>query len=578
MGLRSGVSGDFIVADTGDDVAKGVLPAGVYTHLLSSRLNGALRSPYLPKDKKFLSVRIMGGGLAARRTVIDNCAIGENYKVLENESPSWVKLETYSAQQRLPVFMELVTRWDNPRIPDRPQMLKPHQLKLLDSPRSYFGIAGAVLHDVDAPPRESVAHMLRLFAGEPPSNWRALAQRYREAIALAINSWSAGKATDDDARWLDWMVRQNLLTNRSDRSPRLQQLISEYRALEATIGEPRVVEGLTDAGAGRDYPVLIGGNPGSPGDPAPRRFLKHVLGEKPFESSGSGRRELAEAIADRQNPLTARVMVNRVWQYIFGRGIVSSVDNFGVIGDAPSHPELLDYLAAEFVNQGWSTKKLIRTLVLSQTFRQSGEATTRARELDPQNALLSHYPLRRLEAESIRDSLLLASGELKDLMFGPSIHPYREKAKEYRRLFSGPLDGEDRRSIYLKVTRMEGTSFLETFDYPNPMATRGSRDMTNVPAQALTLLNDPFVVAEAEQCARRILEQKAASVEERLQAMFRTALGRRPTSAELERFRGLAGELASLQGVPRGELLDSPKVWQGVAHTVFNLKEFIYIQ
>ena len=131
---------------------------------------------------------------------------------------------------------------------------------------------------------------------------------------------------------------------------------------------------------------------------------------------------------------------------------------------------------------------MIRLIVLSQAFRQAGEATPRAHQVDPLNKLLHHYPLRRLEGESLRDSILLMSGKLRDSMFGPSIHPHRAEAKDYRRLFSGPLDGAGRRSIYLKVTRMEGMKFLETFDYPNPLVTRGRRDETNVPAQALTLL------------------------------------------------------------------------------------------
>jgi hypothetical protein len=217
-------------------------------------------------------------------------------------------------------------------------------------------------------------------------------------------------------------------------------------------------------------------------------------------------------------------------------------------------------------------------MVLSETFRQSSGADAKARELDPQNTLLHHYPVRRLEAESIRDSILSASGKLQPALFGPSTNPHRDQPQEYRRLFSGPLDGAGRRSLYLKVTRMEGTRFLETFDYPVPMVARGSRDVTNVPAQALTLLNDPFVIAEAEECARRLLANPAASVDARVEQLFLTALGRRPNSVEQERFRGLASELGSLYQVPREESLNSLPVWKDLAHSVFNLKEFIYIQ
>jgi mono/diheme cytochrome c family protein len=572
-------AGDFTIKPEGDQALQNVLVKGFYTNLLSGRLNGALRSPDLPKDRKFISVRVMGGNLGARRTVIDNCAIGENYKVFENGNFTWVKLDTFAKEKRLPVFVELVTRSDNPRLPDRPGVLKKDQEKLLDDPRSYFGIAAAVTHDVPETPRETLSHMLPLFERGIPSKWESLAKAYQTRIEAAVERWSNRTETEDDVRWLDWLLQNDLLPNQTDATLKLERLISEYRAIESEIPAPRVVEGLGDSGPGIEFPVLIGGNAKTYGDPAPRRFLKDILGDAPIAAAaGSGRRELAEMIASPENPLTARVMVNRIWQQIFGRGIVATVDNFGVIGDKPTHPELLEHLAGEFIAQGWSIKKMIRSMVLSETFRQSGEITAQAREVDPQNALLHHYPLRRLEAESIRDTLLNASGKLNSSLFGPSTDPYRDQPQEYRRLFSGPLDGKGRRSLYLKVTRMEGTRFLETFDYPAPMAARGNRDVTNVPAQALALLNDPFVLAEAEECARRLLSMPAESVDARVGQLFAMALGRQPNSVEYERFRGLASELASLQKVPREELPNNLTVWKDLAHTIFNMKEFIYIQ
>jgi hypothetical protein len=579
MGLREGISrdGEFIIATSGEQVVSRVLPAGIYSHLLSTRLNAALRSPDLPKNKKYLSLRVTGAQLGACRTVIDNCAIGEGNKILENDTLTWVKLDTVAAQERLPVFVELVTRWDNPRIPDRPGVLKPAQLKWIEEPRSHFGIAAAVLHDVDESPREELTHLLPLFSDGIPASWDQLAARYSISIRGAVERWAGDRATADDVRWLEWLVGNGLLTNSADASVRLQKLVEEYRKLEANLSEPRTVEGLADMSPGRDFPVLVGGGARNYGAPAPRRFLRYVFGDAALATSGSGRRELAELIASPTNPLTARVMVNRIWRSVFGRGLVPTVDNFGLIGDPPSHPELLDYLAATFVEQGWSVKGIIRLMVASSAFCQSTETTARAREADPDNALLHHYPVRRLEAESVRDSILAVSGTLSPSMFGPSTHPYREHAKEYRRLFSGPLDGEGRRSIYLKVTRMEGTQFLETFDYPIPMVTRGARDVTNVPAQALAMLNDPFVIAQAEACARRLLERPADSIEGRIHDLFRRTLGRNPDGVELERFGGLAAELASLHQIPRDRLLNAIEVWKDVAHAVFNLKEFMYI-
>jgi hypothetical protein len=294
-------------------------------------------------------------------------------------------------------------------------------------------------------------------------------------------------------------------------------------------------------------------------------------------ANGSGRRELARIIASPANPLTARVIVNRVWHYMFGRGLVATVDNFGREGERPSHPELLDYLATRFVNEGWSIKKLVRLIASSRTFQQVSVSNNHARDLDPLNTLLHHYPSRRLAAESVRDAMLSASGRLDRTTFGPSIPPPRINPQDYRRLFNGPLDGEGRRSLYTQVTRMEGSRFLEIFDYPNPMAARGARDVTNVPAQALALLNDPFVLDQARVWGERLAQDGAATIQHRIDAMFRATLGRRASAAERERFSGLAAELASLRGVPREAALTNAAVWGDVAHAVFNLKEFIYI-
>ena len=571
MGLRNGVTpaGSFAIARDGDAALKAIYPSGQFTHLDSEQLNGALRSQNLPKNKKFISLQVMGGRLGARRTVIDNCAIGENYKLIENDKLEWLKLETFDKQERLPVFMELVTRFDNPRIPDRPGMLKANQEKWAQEPRSYFGFTKAVLHDVAEPPRAELGHMLPLFSAGPPRTRGELIDRYVAHIRTVIDRWSQNNSTDEDVLWLDWLLRNNLLTNQ--KTPSLAPLIDEYHRIEATLQQPRVIDGMADIGPGRDTQIFVAGDPKSFGAPAPRRLLKRILGDSQFNSQGSGRMELAEKIANPQNPLTARLMVNRIWHQVFGRGIVATVDNLGVLGDRPSHPELLDALATNFVEQGWSIKKLIRTMVLSETFQQSGATTPAAREQDPQNTLLSHYPLRRLSAESLRDGMLLASGKLNEQLYGPSIDPHRDEAKDYRRLFSGPLDGNGRRSLYTKITRMEGAKFLETFDYPSPMATRGSRDVTNVPLQALTMMNDPFVIAEAESFAKRVMDRRQ---EERLAALFRIALNRTPTAAEQARFTGLAAELASLNSVPK----DSLDVWKNVAHAILNLKEFLYFQ
>jgi hypothetical protein len=268
-------------------------------------------------------------------------------------------------------------------------------------------------------------------------------------------------------------------------------------------------------------------------------------------------------------------MVNRIWQHVFGLGLVRTPDDFGRMGDTPSHPELLDWLATRFVADGWSVKKMIRLLVTTRAFRMSSRADPKAREVDPLNRRLHHYPARRLEAEAIRDAILFASGRLDRTMFGVSIQPYREKANEDRRLFCGPLDGNGRRSIYIKVNLMEGARFLSAFDLPGGKVTQGRRDVTNVPAQALALLNDPFVLQQAEWWAERLIERPDRTVEQRLAHMFAKALNRPPSKEEVARFE------AFIQAVrpdsARADVLRHTGVWKDVAHALFNVKEFIYV-
>jgi hypothetical protein len=570
-------SGEFAVASNGHAAIDGVFPAGIYTHALSERLDGALRSPLVPKDKKFVSLQVAGGKMGAWRTILDNCMLSEDYQLLDWESPHWLKIPNRDDQPALPFYVELVTKENNPRIPERPARLKVTQ-EQVDSPYSYVGITRAVVHDVDESPRDELSHMRPLFAGDAPTSLEALAERYASVIKRSLNRWADGKSSDDDARWIAWLVENRLLTNASDESPHLRTLIEEYRLTESRIAAPRVFNGMADLDPGYDFPVLPGGDATHPGRIVPRGFLQLITGSTDgFKVSGSGRREIAELIASPANPLTARVMVNRIWLHVFGRGLVPTADNFGVYGERSSNPDLLDYLASRF-REDWSIKKQIRFLVLSQTFQQSSEPSPDSLTIDPQNRLLSHYPVRRLEGESIRDEMLAVSGRLDRTMYGPSVQPYREEPKDYRKLYQGPLDGNGRRSIYLKVTRHEGSRFLETFDFPNPNVARGNRDTTNVPTQALALLNDPFVIDQAGFWADRLIRTQAPSVESRIDLMFRTALGRLPDEAERARFTGLVKELASLHKTASDQILDNREVWKDMAHVIFNLKEFTYLR
>ncbi|MCI0360216.1 MAG: DUF1553 domain-containing protein [Planctomycetaceae bacterium] len=435
-----------------------------------------------------------------------------------------------------------------------------------------------MLHDVDSPPQAELSHLRPLFAGEQPQSTGDLAAGYQRAIEQAIGNWAAGKTTDDDLRWLSMLLRRELLTNATAATPRLASLAKEYRQIESELSLPRIIAGIADGGPGLDQPVFLRGDCTRPGESVPRRYLEVLDKTRAgFSSPASGRLELAERIASPGNPLTARVMVNRIWHHLFGTGLVKTVDDFGHVGDLPSHPELLDYLAAEFVADGWSVKRLIRRIVLSRTFQLASQASPAARAADPENRLLSHYPARRMEAEAIRDSLLFASGRLDPALYGPSVQPYREKDYADRRLFAGPLDGHGRRSIYIKCNLMESPRFLSAFNIPGGKVAQGRRDVTNVPAQALAMLNDPLVVQQAGEWARRVVAHGDDSIGDRISAMFQTALSREPTDDERTRFEQAAGQLAELHSVSPADILKSEVVWREIAHTLFNLQEFVFI-
>jgi hypothetical protein len=269
------------------------------------------------------------------------------------------------------------------------------------------------------------------------------------------------------------------------------------------------------------------------------------------------------------NPLVTRVIVNRIWHHLFGRGLVASVDNFGVLGEKPTHPELLDHLADRFTKEGWSIKKAIRDLVLTNTYRMSSQPDEQADRVDPQDLLLHRMRVRRLEGEAIRDAILAVSGRLDTKLYGQGVPIHLTPFLEGRgRPASGPLDGDGRRSIYLGIRRNFLSPFLLTFDTPSPFSTMGRRSVSNVPAQALVLLNDPFVHQQADVWADRVLSGKGAN-KERIAEMYVSAFSRPPTEVELRDCLEFLEQ--------QGKHADDRAAWADLAHVLFNVKEFIFL-
>ena len=583
-------SGDFIVSSDGPALVVSVLPAGCFTHGISDKLNGTLRSPQLPLGKSHISFEVMGQRSSAVRLVSNNCQLNyANYQALTDKKMRWVTFESPGDRDSLRTYAELMTMFDNPKFPDQLAGLggDPSDYRLpwdeaAANPRSYFGVTRVVTHDGADPPQTELTYLLPLFHDAPACQSSTdVTARYVAAIDDALLRWKNDLATDDDVRWLDGLLQHGLLDNCLDQTPKLREAVDQYRSIESQVRIPRVSPGIAESGTGYNQSVFVRGDCRRPSESTPRSYLE-VLADPArmtpaIEPNESGRRWLAEQIASRQNPLTARVMVNRIWQHLFGAGLVRTVDDFGHVGDVPSHPELLDYLALQFIKNDWSIKTLIRSIVMSHTFQMSSVPSASSTEIDPLNRLLQHYPARRLEGEAIRDSILAVSGRLDNRMYGASVYPHREEANANRRLFPGPLDGAGRRSVYIKNTLMEAPKFLNAFNLPGGKVAQGKRDTTNVPAQALALLNDPFVLQQADVWAESLLKVSDASPAARIQRMYAIGLGRRPTHEELQRFEQAVELFATLHQVAPGDRMASRIVWRDIAHAMFNLKEFIYI-
>jgi hypothetical protein len=346
------------------------------------------------------------------------------------------------------------------------------------------------------------------------------------------------------------------------------------------IRKSRIAPAMLD-GSGEDDRILIRGNSSKPGDLEPRHFLTAISGDAPLSiKSGSGRLELAEQINDPTNPLTSRVFVNRIWHHLMGRGIVPTVDDFGFLGQRPTHPQLLDHLATRFLAKRRSLKSMIKYIVLSRSYQMSSNTSPKAKKADPKNLLWHHCPPRRLQGEVIRDSLLTLSRRLDRTPFGSPvpIHLTAFMDGRGRPGNSGPLDGNGRRSIYISVRRNFLSPFMLTFDTPVPFSSMGRRNVSNVPAQALILLNDPLVVELSrkwgEFALKRVPPTDSQSVALRIEWMYRSGFGRPPTKQESD----VAVAFLASQAAKRGVTLEDANLWGDFAHVLVNTKEFIFLR
>ncbi len=418
-----------------------------------------------------------------------------------------------------------------------------------------------------------------------------LAGRYQErfaSIARAAESKAAENAIDEAVRAVlfdaDGPFGSSASLENSfaeSTKTRLNALRNEKQELEKA--QPKLPEAMavSDDSAPHDVKVHIRGNHLTLGREVPRRFPRIIAGEDqtPIGPQTSGRLELARWLTGNDNPLTARVIVNRIWQGHFGVGLVGSTDNFGRLGQRPTHPKLLDWLAVRFVQSGWSVKQMHRTIMLSSTYQMSTTWNEKAAEIDPENRLLWRMNRRRLEAEAIRDAMLAVSGRL-DRSMGGSLLPTANRAYVTSTANVDPVIYESsRRSVYLPVVRSALYDVFQAFDFPDPSVVNASRQSTTVAPQALFMMNSKFAAEQSMAMAEALLADESQSDEDRVREAYMLAYSRPPTPGELD------AALAYVQRYYEATTGTEPDAnrrrllaWQSLCRAILAANEFVYIE
>jgi hypothetical protein len=377
-----------------------------------------------------------------------------------------------------------------------------------------------------------------------------LADPTAEALRLALDGPDAPAALASSE-----INELMLLPDREAQNVRnkLVKEIEEFRAAgDAAPPRAMVLEDLSEPVHAR---VLVRGNPTQLGDEVERRFLR-VLSDgepEPFSAHDSGRLELACAIADRNNPLVARVIVNRVWMWHLGTPLVATPSDFGLRSDPPTHPELLDHLAWSFMEQGWSLKWLHRQILRSAAYQQASVDRPECRAVDPENAKLWRMNPRRLDFESTRDALLAVAGELNPILGGKPFDNVADPAAT-------------RRTMYARIDRLNLPGVFRTFDFPNPDASSPERSLTTIPQQALFLMNNPLVQSCAQQMLNRPDVAGLDENDQKIRRLYQLAYGRAPSDDELKWSQELVSHAA-----------ERPAAWEELAQGLLLANEFVFV-
>ncbi|MEX2261583.1 MAG: DUF1549 and DUF1553 domain-containing protein [Bryobacteraceae bacterium] len=525
-------------------------------------LVGYLTSPSLIADKRYFHVRLAGhrDSTSTRQPgQLRVSLVGDGRDAALTADPSGRLMWKSSGLGKMfgeRVYVEIVDR----------------------SPTGHIVVDKMLLSDSKEPPflgRTPNRRVARMLEDAALESIEQVVQGYQRLFAQAAEE----KEPDVDGRWLVHALSPVAL----DRAPlefsdaektRIQALQRQRADLASRLPEPAFGMQAVDDKP-HNFRLHIAGSHKNLGPEVPRGFLKVLSDESEPIDEGSGRLQLAEAIARPDNPLTARVLVNRIWKHHFREGLVRTPDNFGRTGERPTHPELLDTLAARFVEGGWSMKKLHRALVLSSTYRMSSAPDPKAVAVDGENRLLHHMPVRRLEAEAIRDAILSVTGTLDRAVYGPSIPPFISEYQDGRgKPATGPLDGDGRRSVYIGVRRNFLTPMLLAFDYPMSVTTIGRRGSSTVPSQALILMNNEFVARQAAKWTDRLIGAHP-NRQERIGQMFLTAFGRPVEASEVAKIIAFLDQQKNRHNEDGNAEF---RAWADLAHVLLNSKEFIFIR
>ena len=575
-------AGDIALAAAGDMVVDRFVPPGLCSDRLSRKHGAIVRSDDFPLGTKFISLRVAGGDAAHVRLIqhnfqqMENVAHGSKVRHFESRFPTWVTVPVghQATWQGGRSYLEILTKDDVAHFRRSEGGGKFFNIAKSDhAGRSWFSVDRVIAHDGPKPPEDELQLPLLLAGGEAgeAESPQTIAARWAAVCMAAIDAWQQDRATTVQADLLNWLLANGILRNDiHELGDSIPLLVNEYRQVEEGIPKFRRAATMASEGPGFDAAVQKRGQPSQPGDIAARRYLEVLERDASHSGDMPARLLLAARIASADNPLTARVLVNRVWSWLFGRGIVATVDNFGATGEQPSHPELLDHLAARFVAEGWSLKQLIREIVGTQAYQSVSVPPAGAIEADPANRLLTHMPLQRLRAETVRDCLLFVSGQLDRAIEGYTGPPD---------LGGGGGPANRRRGVYQYRKREAQDHMMVMFDAPEAARTVGGRESTNVPGQSLLLLNNAFVHDQAKAWAlRSIASSQGMSLDRRLSRLFCEALGREPKPEELDALMAFLESQADAYKLQDAALATDPRLWADICHVLFNAKEFLYVR